>query len=94
MAVKTFAFDNSSTSEKIVDDIHKVVKDGISSNMFSVVNHGCFGAVITDYPKEDDYYIIKFTSNPYIIQKDVIIDGVIIEMSKKVANACCLNSLR
>ena len=31
--------------------------------MCSVVTHGDFGAVSTDDPKEDYYYIVKFTSN-------------------------------
>ena len=46
--------------------------------MWSVVTHGIFGDVSTDEPKENGYYILKFTSNPYILQEYVIIDGRII----------------
>ena len=43
--------------------------------MCSVVTNGYFGDMSTDGKKQDGYYIVKFTSDPYNIQKDVIIYG-------------------
>ena len=61
--------------------------------MSSVVNHEYFGALSTDDPKEDGYYIVEFTSDPYTFQDNVIIDGRIITIGEQVANACYLSLL-
>ena len=36
--------------------------------MCSVVTHGDFGGVITDDPKEDVYYIVKFNYGSYTLK--------------------------
>ena len=51
--------------------------------MLSVVTHGYFGAVITGNTKVYGYYIENFTSDPYIIQSDIIIDGKNFSMSEQ-----------
>ena len=49
--------------------------DKISSDMSYIVTHEYFESVSTDDTEEDVYCIVKFTSDPYNIQKDVIIYG-------------------
>ena len=63
------------------------------SNTSSVVTHKDFGSLNTDDPKEDDYYIVKFTSDPYNIQDIVIIYGGIVTIGEQVVNTCYLSRL-
>ena len=60
-----------------------MIIDVILSHMGSVVTHGYFGAVITGNTKVYGYYIENFTSDPYIIQSDIIIDGKNFSMSEQ-----------
>ena len=61
--------------------------------MRSVVNPKYFRALSTDYPKEYGYYIVKFTSDPYTFQDNVIIYRRIITIGEQVYNACYLSCL-
>ena len=48
----------------------------------------------TDGNKEDGYYIVNFTSDPYTLQEDVSLDGIIIAIVAQAFNACYLSHLR
>ena len=61
--------------------------------MCSVVTHGYFGDMSTDDKKQDGYYIVKFTSDPYTFQDNVIIYRRIITIGEQVYNACYLSCL-
>ena len=63
------------------------------SNTSSVVTHKDFGSLNTDDPKEDDYYIVKFTSDTFNIQDNVIIYVRIVAIGEQMDNACYLSRL-
>ena len=48
--------------------MHKVVLDGISDNMASIVQLGKYGAINVADPTSVEYYVIKYLSEPYILQ--------------------------
>ena len=45
--------------------VHKVVLDGISENVASLVQLGKYGAINAADPTTMGYYVIKFLSEPY-----------------------------
>ena len=51
-----------STPFKAFDEIHKVVIDGISDNMSSLVQSGMYGAINTDVTTTNGFCVIKFLS--------------------------------
>ena len=83
---KPVTFDNSSTTEEEFDDINQVIIDGISYKIWSFVTRGYFGTVSNDNTKKDGYYMLKFTSNNYTIQEDVILYGRKCAMGEQVGN--------
>ena len=52
------------------DDIHKVVLDGISENMASLVQSGMFGAINTDDTTTNGLYVIQFLTEEYTLQNN------------------------
>ena len=50
-----------STSSDAFDEIHKVVIDGISDNMASLVESGKYGAINTTDTSTNSFYVIMFT---------------------------------
>ena len=59
---------SNSTSSDIIDEIHKVVLDGISDNMASLVESGKYGAINTTDTSTNVFYVIMFTSGAYTLQ--------------------------
>ena len=46
----------------VFDEIHKVVLDGISENMASLVQSGMYGAIDTSENTSNGLYVIQFIS--------------------------------
>ena len=51
------------------DEIHKVVIDGISENMASLVQSGMYGAINTYDTTKNGFYVIQFLSEAYTLPK-------------------------
>ena len=64
----TIKFTNKYTSSEDFDAMHKVVIDGISENMVSLVQLGKYGATNAADPTKMGYYAIKHLSEPYTLQ--------------------------
>ena len=55
--------------------------------MVHLVNNKQFGAIHTEDPKTDGYYIVQFISDPYTLQEDTVEDGVTIANGVLVCDA-------
>ena len=53
----------------MLHEIHKVIIYGISENMASLVQSGKYGAINTDNTTKNGFYVIKFLSETYTLQK-------------------------
>ena len=56
-------FTNKTTSSEDFDELHKVVLDGISDNMASIVQLGKYGSINALYPTKMNYYVINIYLN-------------------------------
>ena len=66
------------TDEEEYKHINWTVLDGNVMNMYLIFMEGKYGAIDTDNYLCHGYYIIKFSSYPYTLQSDLIIDGQVI----------------
>ena len=48
--------------------MHKVLVDGISDNMSTLVQYGEYDATNTADPTTMGYYVVKLLSKPYMLQ--------------------------
>ena len=55
--------------------MNKVLPDGISANMASLVQTGKYGAINAIDPTTLRYYVVKYVSYAFIIQEDITTDG-------------------
>ena len=62
-----------STPSEVFDYIHKVVLDGISENMASLVQSSFYGYINTDDTKTNVFYVIQFLSEAYRLQNNTTI---------------------
>ena len=62
-------FTNKTTSSEYFDDVHKVVLDGISDNMSSLLQLGKYGDINSEDTTTIGYYVIKYLSEPYTLQE-------------------------
>ena len=60
------------------DEIHQFVLDGMSDNMFSLVQYGKYGAINTTDTATNEFYVNMFTSEEYLLQDNTPIDEQII----------------
>ena len=74
--------------------MHKVVIDGISDNMASLVKSGMYGAINTDDTTTNRFYVIQFISEAYTIQNNATIDGQIISAGELVIKEKYLCSMQ
>ena len=65
--------------------MNKVVLDGISYNMTSLVQLGKYGAINAVDLTTTRYYLIKYLSEPYTLQEDQAIYGKLSKESELVA---------
>ena len=61
-------FANKTTWIEYFDTGNKLVLDGISENMASLVHLGKYGAINTADPITMGYYVIKYLYKPYTLQ--------------------------
>ena len=67
--------------------MHKLVLDGISDNMASLVQLGKYGAINAVDPTTMSYYAIKYLSEPYKVQDDQTTDGQVINTGELVVKS-------
>ena len=67
-----------STPFKYFGDIQKVVLDGISDNMASLVQSGMYGVINTYDTTTNGLYVIQYLSEAYTLQNNTTIDGQVI----------------
>ena len=66
------------TDEEIYEHINWMIPDGNVMNMSLIIMEVKYGAIDTDYYSCHGYYIIMFSSSPYTLQTDLVIDGWVI----------------
>ena len=60
-------------------EIQESIIQGIVDNMSAMVRENNFGAVNTNDPKANGFYIVKFTSLPYTLQENIEVDNDLIK---------------
>ena len=55
-------FTHKTTTNKVFDAVHKVVLDGISDNMYALVQNGKYSAINNSDPTTTGYYVVNFLS--------------------------------
>ena len=83
-----------STSFETFEEIHPVVPDRISDNLASSFQSDKYGAINTADTTPNGYYVIKFISEAYSLQKNTTIDGKIISVGELVVKAQYLCSTK
>ena len=78
---------HNSTPSDTFDEVHKVVLDGISDNMASLIESGKYGAINITDTETNGFYVIMFTSEAYTLQDNTTIDGPIITSGEFVVKA-------
>ena len=64
-------------TSKAFEDINKVVLDGISENMYVLVQPDKYGAANTTYSTKMGYYVIYSVYDAYTLQEDTTCYGKI-----------------
>ena len=68
--------------------------DGISDNMYSLVKLGIYGAINAAHITKMGYYLIKYISEPYTLQKDQTKDGKVGKAGELVFKAVYLGIVK
>ena len=63
------------TTFEVFDETHKVIIDGITENITSLVQSGMYGDINTDDTTKNGFYVIKFIPEAYKLQNNTTIDG-------------------
>ena len=66
-----------STPFDVFDEIHQVVIGRISDNISPLFPPGKYGSMNTSDTKTNEFYVIKFISQEYMLQNNTTIDGKI-----------------
>ena len=74
--------------------MHKVVFDGISDNMASLLQLGKYGAFRAEYPTTMGYYVIKYIYEPYTLQELKTTDGQVSKEGELVVKAYYLSLMK
>ena len=75
------------------DEIYKVVLDGISEKMASLIQSGINGSVNTAGNTSNGFYVIQFISESYTLQNNTKIDVQVISAGELVVKAKYLCSM-
>lgn len=75
------------TTEDDLEQMHHTILTSIASNIASTIAESSYGAVNTEDPQTDGYYIVKFISSPYTLQNDVVVNGDRISSGMLVCDA-------
>ena len=74
------------TDEEYCKQINRtIIYDNLMNTYLTIMEGNC-GAINAEYSLCHGYYILKFTSYPYILQSDLIIDGQVISVSRGLIN--------
>ena len=76
-----------STPFEAFDEIHKVVLDGISENLVSLVQLGMYDTINTDDTTTNRFCVIQFLSEAYTLQNNTTIYGHVIYAGGLVVKA-------
>ena len=80
-------FKNKTTSSEYFYEVHKVVLNGISANMASLIQNRNFGAINAADTTTLGYYIVDYFSYTLTIQEYITTDGKISESGELVVRA-------
>ena len=58
-------------------------------NMYLIIMEGYYGAIDSDDTTCHGYYIIRFSSSPYNLQSELIIEGQVISYGEMVCEGTC-----
>jgi hypothetical protein len=75
------------STEGDLEEIHHTILTSIASNIAATVAESSYGAVNTEDPQTDGFYIVKFISSPYTLQNDVEVNGDRISSGTLVCDA-------
>jgi len=75
------------------DEVHELVLEGITDRLETRVAVGGYGAVSTDDPESDGYYMLQWDSEPQTLENDVEIDGIQFHKGDKVVDGTYLNQV-
>jgi len=75
------------TNEDDLEQMHHTILTSIASNIAATIAESSYGAVNTEDPQTDGYYIVKFISSPYTLQNDVVVNGDRISSGMLVCDA-------
>lgn len=73
------------------DEVHELVLEGITERLATRVEAGGYGAVSTDDPEADGYYVLQWDSEPREVEEDVVIDEKEFHKGDKVVDGTYLN---
>ena len=86
-------FSHKATTSEDFEEINKVVLDGISDNMASLIKYGNYGYINTTGTSTMGYYVIKFVSETYTLQEDTTCEVQIISSGELVVKAQCISCM-
>ena len=90
----TIQLTNKNKSSEDFDEVNKVVLDGISANMSSLVQTGKYGAINAADPTKLGYYVVKYVSDTFILQEQIIPDGKVIKAGEMVGRSEYLSIIK
>jgi hypothetical protein len=73
------------------DEVHELILQGITERLATRVEAGGYGAVSTDDPEADGYYVLQWDSEPREVEEDVMIDEKEFHKGDKVVDGTYLN---
>ena len=62
-------FSNKTTPSEDFDEVHQLVLDGISANISYIFQTGKYGTINEVDPKTLGHYMVKYLSEPHILQE-------------------------
>ena len=71
-------FLDEGTDKEFYEKINRNILEGNVMKIYLIIRVGKYGAIDTDDPSCNGYYIIKFYSLPYTLKSDLSIDGQVI----------------
>ena len=72
--VVNLATPNIATEDE--EAIYETILHGIEARMNERILEGTFGAIRTDEEVTQGYYLVKWITEPYIVQEDILMKGV------------------
>ena len=80
-------FNNKTTPSEYIYTVHKLVIDGISYKMDSLVQLYKYGAINAAEPTTMGHYVINYLSEPYTLREDQTTDAQVSKSDEPVSKA-------